>query len=68
MKKLGIVFISGSVGITPFYSPNLFPWFLELVKGVLPLKDKNNAWCTALIVFHCRLVFLSRIVLFLERA
>jgi len=50
MKKLGVVFVSCSDGITPFYSPNLFSWFLELMKDVLPLE--NNAWCTALIFFN----------------
>lgn len=68
MKKLGVIFVSGSDGITPFYSPNLFSCFLELVQDVLPLKDENNAWCTALIFFISCLVFLSRIVLFLLRA
>jgi hypothetical protein len=68
VNKLGVVFVSSSDGIAPFYSPNLFLWFLELVKHVLPLEDENNAWRTALIFFIFCLVFLSRIVLFLVRA
>jgi len=69
MKKLGVVFVLGSDGITPFYSANLFSWFLELVKDVLPLEDENNAWYTTVIFFlFFAFVFLSRIVLFLVRA
>jgi hypothetical protein len=66
MKKLDVVSVSCSDGITPFYSPNLFSWFLELMKDVLPLE--NKAWCTALVLFIFFLVFLSRNVLFLVRA